>query len=130
MIVSRRPPNTLPLIGNGLHFLKDRHQLFSWFEKCERQFGYDTFEILVPTLPPGVIIHDPKNVEFVLKNEGIFSKGTFFKQRSWDLFGEFILIRSVQQFDLDYIEQPLMVNQAMASSMLMASSGGSSEKRD
>jgi hypothetical protein len=85
---SRRPPNTLPLAGNGILFLQARHKLFSWFVKCERQFGFETFQISVPTLPPGVVINDPKNLEFVLKNEGIFSKGDFFKRRSWDLFGK------------------------------------------
>jgi hypothetical protein len=34
-----------------------------------------------------VVINDPKNLEYVLKNEGIFAKGDFFKKRSWDLFG-------------------------------------------
>jgi hypothetical protein len=85
----RRPPNTLPLAGNGILFLQARHKLFSWFVKCERQFGFETFQISVPTLPPGVVINDPKNLEFALKNEGIFSKGDFFKRRSWDLFGRF-----------------------------------------
>jgi hypothetical protein len=84
----RRPPNTLPLAGNGLLFLQARHKLFSWFVKCERLFGFETFEISVPSLPPGVVINDPKNLEFVLKNEGTFGKGAFFKLRSWDLFGE------------------------------------------
>ncbi len=55
--------------------------------KCERQFGFETFEISVPSLPPGVVINDPRNLEYVLKNEGIFAKGVFFKKRSWDLFG-------------------------------------------
>ncbi|KAH8789005.1 cytochrome P450 [Hyaloscypha sp. PMI_1271] len=87
----RRPPNTLPLAGNGILFLQARHKLFSWFVKCERQFGFETFQISVPTLPPGVVINDPKNLEFVLKNEGIFSKGDFFKRRSWDLFGNGII---------------------------------------
>jgi hypothetical protein len=84
----RLPPNTLPLVGNGLLFLQARHKLFSWFVKCERQFGFETFEISVPSLPPGVVINHPMNLEFVLKNEGIFGKGAFFKLRSWDLFGE------------------------------------------
>ena len=34
-----------------------------------------------------MLISDPKNVEFVLKNEGVFAKGDFVKSRSWDLFG-------------------------------------------
>lgn len=84
----RRPPNTLPLAGNGFLFLQARHKLFSWFVKCENQFGFETFEISVPSLPPGIVINDPMNLEFVLKNEGIFAKGSFFKLRSWDLFGE------------------------------------------
>jgi hypothetical protein len=88
LIYLRRPPNTLPLAGNGLLFLQARHKLFSWFVKCERLFGFETFEISVPSLPPGVVINDPKNLEFVLKNEGTFGKGAFFKLRSWDLFGE------------------------------------------
>ncbi|RDW75274.1 hypothetical protein BP6252_06416 [Coleophoma cylindrospora] len=87
----RRPPNTLPLVGNGILFLAARHKLFSWFVKCERQFGYETFRISVPTLPPGVVINDPKNLEYVFKQEGIFAKGDFFKARSWDLFGNGII---------------------------------------
>ncbi|TGO26222.1 hypothetical protein BPAE_0064g00380 [Botrytis paeoniae] len=87
----RRPPNTLPLVGNGILFLQARHKLFSWFVKCERKFGWETFEISVPSLPPGVVINDPKNLEYVLKNEGIFAKGDFFKSRSWDLFGNGII---------------------------------------
>ncbi|CAD6449139.1 1b23d952-729a-4d31-8d07-99842815fac4 [Sclerotinia trifoliorum] len=87
----RRPPNTLPLVGNGILFLQARHRLFSWFVKCERKFGFETFEISVPSLPPGVVINDPKNLEYVLKNEGIFAKGDFFKRRSWDLFGNGII---------------------------------------
>lgn len=88
---SRRPPNTLPLVGNGILFLQARHKLFSWFVKCERKFGWETFEISVPSLPPGVVINDPKNLEYVLKNEGIFAKGDFFRRRSWDLFGNGII---------------------------------------
>ena len=84
---SRQPPNTLPLVGNGILFLQARHKLFSWFVKCERLFGFETFQIYVPSLPPGVVINDPKNLEYVFKNEGIFAKGDFFKRRSWDLFG-------------------------------------------
>lgn len=42
----------------------------------------------MPTLPPGVIISDPKNLEFVFKHEGVFAKGNFVKDRSWDLFGK------------------------------------------
>ncbi|KAH8818989.1 cytochrome P450 [Xylogone sp. PMI_703] len=87
----KKPPNTLPLVGNGILFLQDRHKLFSWFVKCERQFGFETFQISVPSLPPGVVINDPKNLEFVMKNEGVFSKGDFFKKRSRDLFGNGII---------------------------------------
>ncbi|KAJ8126819.1 hypothetical protein O1611_g6817 [Lasiodiplodia mahajangana] len=87
----RKPPNTLPIVGNGLLFLQDRQKLFSWFVKCERQFGLETFQITVPTLHPGVVINDPKNLDYVFKNEGIFAKGDFVKQRSWDLFGNGII---------------------------------------
>ncbi|KAI0102277.1 cytochrome P450 [Nemania sp. FL0031] len=87
----RKPPNTLPLVGNGLLFLQDRQKLFSWFVKCERQFGLETFQITVPTLHPGVVINDPKNLDYVFKNEGTFAKGDFVKQRSWDLFGNGII---------------------------------------
>ncbi|KAH6713866.1 cytochrome P450, partial [Leptodontidium sp. MPI-SDFR-AT-0119] len=87
----RRPPNTLPLVGNGILFLQARHKLFSWFVKCERQFGFETFQISVPSLPPGVVISDPKNLEYVFKHEGVFAKGDFFKRRSWDLFGNGII---------------------------------------
>lgn len=90
----RRPPNTLPLVGNALHFLKPRHELFSWFVKCQQIFGQETFEISVPSLPPGVVINSPENLEFVLKNEASISKGEFFRERSWDLFGRCKLIFS------------------------------------
>lgn len=41
----------------------------------------------MPSLPPGIVINDPQNVEHVLKNNDVFIKGDFFKLRSWDLFG-------------------------------------------
>ena len=91
------------MVGNGFQFLKARHELFSWFVKCEDQFGFETFEISVPSLPPGVVINDPKNIEFVLKNEAIFTKGHFFKLRSWDLFGKLsytiLLTKELRYFD-------------------------------
>ncbi|KAK3316446.1 cytochrome P450 [Apodospora peruviana] len=87
----KKPPNTLPLVGNGIQFLQARWKLFGWFDKCQRQFGYETVAITVPTLPPGVLIHDPRNLDYVFKNEGIFTKGTFVKGRSWDLFGNGII---------------------------------------
>ncbi|KAK4230177.1 cytochrome P450 86B1 [Podospora fimiseda] len=87
----RNPPGTLPLVGNGINFLQSRWKLLSWFDKCERQFGYETLSLTVPTLPPGVLISDPHNLEFVFKHEGLFTKGTFVKRRSWDLFGNGII---------------------------------------
>ncbi|SPQ26795.1 920021cf-8b7b-4732-ba84-2935a329106d [Thermothielavioides terrestris] len=39
----------------------------------------------------GVLIHSPRNLEFVFKNEGLFTKGEFVKRRSWDLFGNGII---------------------------------------
>ncbi|KAL2133999.1 hypothetical protein VTI74DRAFT_1252 [Chaetomium olivicolor] len=87
----RNPPDTLPFVGNGIKFLQSRWDLLSWFDKCQRQFGYETVALSVPTLPPGVLIHSPQNLEFVFKNEGLFAKGEFFKRRSWDLFGNGII---------------------------------------
>ncbi|EAA28836.2 cytochrome P450 [Neurospora crassa] len=87
----KKPPNTLPLVGNGLQFLQSRWKLFSWFDACQRKFGYETVAISVPTLPPGVLIHDPRNLDYVFKNEGIFTKGNFVKGRTWDLFGNGII---------------------------------------
>ncbi len=87
----RKPPNTLPIAGNGLVFLQDRQKLFSWFVRCEKHFGLETFQITVPTLHPGVVINDPDNLDYVFKNEGVFAKGDFVKQRSWDLFGNGII---------------------------------------
>ena len=75
------------MVGNGLLFLQARQKLFSWFVKCERIFGHETFEISVPTLPPGVVINDPRNLEFVYKHEGTFGKGEFVKRPLADLFG-------------------------------------------
>ena len=50
----------------------------------------------MPTLPPGVLIHAPANVEFVLRNEAAITKGDFFKSRSWDLFGKMGNSRELQ----------------------------------
>ena len=83
----RRPPGTLPLAGNGIWFLQPRHKLLDWFVQCERLVGFSTYEISVPSLPPGIVINDPQNVEHVLKNNDIFIKGEFVRARSWDLFG-------------------------------------------
>ena len=82
-----RPPGTLPLAGNGIWFLQPRHELLEWFTRCERLVGFSTFEISVPSLPPGIVVNDPANVEHVLKNNEIFVKGEIFRMRSWDLFG-------------------------------------------
>ncbi|KAL8638941.1 MAG: hypothetical protein Q9228_003954 [Teloschistes exilis] len=87
----RRPPGTLPLAGNGLWFLQPRHKLLDWFVGANHQTGFTTFEITVPSLPPAIVISDPRNVEHVLKNNDVFIKGTFFRSRSWDLFGNGII---------------------------------------
>ncbi|KAK2049144.1 cytochrome P450 [Colletotrichum somersetense] len=87
----QRPPGTLPLAGNGINFLRNRQKLLDWFTKCEQIYGYETLQISVPSLPPGVIISDPRNLDFVFKNEGIFAKGEFFQARSRDLFGNGII---------------------------------------
>ncbi|KAL8831293.1 MAG: hypothetical protein Q9191_000949 [Dirinaria sp. TL-2023a] len=63
-----------------------RHKLLDWFTECEHKVGLSTFEISVPSLPPGIVINDPQNVEHVFKNTDVFIKGDFFKLRSWDLF--------------------------------------------
>ncbi|CAO1603328.1 hypothetical protein XANCAGTX0491_006916 [Xanthoria calcicola] len=86
-----RPPGTLPFAGNGLWFLQPRHKLLDWFVGANHQTDFSTFEISVPSLPPAVVISDPKNVEHVLKNNDIFIKGSFFRSRSWDLFGNGII---------------------------------------
>ncbi|KAL2047240.1 hypothetical protein N7G274_001259 [Stereocaulon virgatum] len=86
-----RPPGTLPLAGNGIWFLQPRHRLLDWFVQSERDVGFSTFEISVPSLPPGIVINDPRNVEHVLKNNDVFIKGDFFRVRSWDLFGNGII---------------------------------------
>ena len=57
--------------------------------EANHQTGFATFEISVPSLPPAIVISDPKNVEHVLKNNEVFVKGTFFRSRSWDLFGRY-----------------------------------------
>lgn len=83
-IPTSRPPSTLPLLGNGLTFLQPRHILLDFFTACSH---LGTYEISVPTLPPGIIVNDPQNVEYILRNHEIFVKGHIFKNRSWDLFG-------------------------------------------
>lgn len=86
-----KAPNTLPLLGNALHFLRPRHELLSWFAACERRSPHQTLQISVPTVGVGVIVSAPPNVDFVLRNEGVFAKGDFVKSRSWDLFGHGII---------------------------------------
>lgn len=71
--------------------MQERQKLFTWFTKCERLADYETLEISVPTLPPGVIVHSPLNLDFIFKNESLFSKGNFVKSRAWDLFGHGII---------------------------------------
>lgn len=71
--------------------MKPRHELFQWFTQCQRKYGLETLEISVPTLPSGVVISSPANLEFVLKNEHLVSKGDFVKSRSRDLFGNGII---------------------------------------
>jgi len=57
-------------------------------------FGLNTYEISVPSLPPGVVVQDPRVLEYVLRNEDAITKGEFFRQRSWDLFGMYRVLRS------------------------------------
>lgn len=83
----RSAPNRLPLLGHAITILRPRHELFDWFVQIQRQYGFETVELSVPTLPPGVIISSPSNLEYVLKNETYVSKGAFVKDRSRDLFG-------------------------------------------
>lgn len=45
----------------------------------------------MPSLPPGVVINDPRNLDFVFRNEGLFAKGAFMKAPLWDLFGHGII---------------------------------------
>ncbi|RKF64961.1 Cytochrome P450 86B1 [Erysiphe neolycopersici] len=87
----RSAPDKLPLIGNGLVFLRSRQELFSWFVKCERLFGFETFAISVPSFPAIAAVNDPRNLEFILKNESVFAKGSFFTERTWDLMGNGII---------------------------------------
>ncbi|EFX04018.1 cytochrome p450 monooxygenase [Grosmannia clavigera kw1407] len=88
----RKPADTLPLAGNGIRFLQARQKLFSWFVRCQDHFGYETYQIAVPTLPPGVVISDPRNLDFIFKSEGtLVNKGSFVKGMLWDLFGHGIV---------------------------------------
>ncbi|KAF3916147.1 hypothetical protein AA313_de0203751 [Arthrobotrys entomopaga] len=97
----RKPPGTLPLVGNGLKFLLlDRQTLFDWFSEIHNDvFGFETYEISVPTLPPGIVISDPEVLEYVMKKEGSegFGKGPFFEERSWHLFGRHGIINASGQ---------------------------------
>jgi hypothetical protein len=98
----RRPPHTLPVLGNAIKFLQPRHVLFNWFVHCQKLFGLETYEISVPTLPRGVVIQDPINLEFILKNEKHITKGEFFRRRTWDLFGR-LPARSLEHLELTCI---------------------------
>lgn len=84
----RPPPGTIAMAGNGLWFLKPKHMMLEWFGRCERVMGIQTVELFIPTMPPTILISDPRNVEHVLKYNEIFVKGQFFQTRSWDLFGK------------------------------------------
>lgn len=87
----RYPPNTLPLVGNGILFLQARQKLFASFTRCIHLTGPETLSISVPSLPPGVIISSPTNLDYIFRHEGIFQKGHFFTHRSKDLFGAGII---------------------------------------
>ncbi|KAK0382840.1 hypothetical protein NLU13_9935 [Sarocladium strictum] len=87
----RHPPNTLPLVGNGILFLQARQKLFAWFTRCIHLTGPETLSISVPSLPPGVIISSPANLDYIFRHEGVFQKGHFFTHRSNDLFGAGII---------------------------------------
>ncbi|VUC21084.1 unnamed protein product [Clonostachys rosea] len=87
----RKAPGTLPVLGNGIKFIQPRQKLFEWFTKCIHLHDRETLLITVPSLPPGVIISDPANLDFVFKNEPVFQKGAFFKDRLNDLFGNGIV---------------------------------------
>lgn len=46
----------------------------------------------MPTLPPGIVVNGPRNLEYIFKNEGsLISKGSFVKGMLWDLFGHGIV---------------------------------------
>ncbi|KAK6529429.1 hypothetical protein TWF281_008605 [Arthrobotrys megalospora] len=97
----RSPPGTLPLFGNGLKFLLlDRQSLFDWFSEIHNDiFGFETYEISVPTLPPGIVVSSPDVLEFIMKKEGSegFGKGPFFEERSRHLFGRHGIINASGQ---------------------------------
>lgn len=79
----------------------------------------------MPSLPPGIVINSPQNVEHVLKNNDIFVKGDFFKLRSWDLFGNLqALSRSTFAETMLIMKNP----KAMASLMPTATCGESRGK--
>ncbi|CAF9926782.1 MAG: hypothetical protein GOMPHAMPRED_004220 [Gomphillus americanus] len=86
-----RPRGTLPFAGFGLWFLRPKYQLLDWLVKLQPGFGLETYELAIPTLPPAILINDPKVLEFVLKNHETFIKGNTFRKASWDLFGNGIL---------------------------------------
>ncbi|KAI9768650.1 MAG: hypothetical protein M1835_006838 [Candelina submexicana] len=109
-----KPPNTLPILGNAIIFLQARHKLFHWFAECQRQHGFRTLEISVPTLPPGVVINAPENLEFVLKHDDVFTKGDFFKSRSWDLFGDLNLFPKLLGNGIINVDGPLWKTQRKA----------------
>jgi cytochrome P450 len=87
----RRPSDTLPILGNAIRFLQPRHLLFDWFTNQQTQFGDSTYEIAVPSLPPGVVISSPQNIDFALKNPSLVTKGPFFRSRAFTLFGHGII---------------------------------------
>ncbi|KAH7319688.1 cytochrome P450, partial [Stachybotrys elegans] len=84
-------PNTLPLVGNGLFFLQARQILLAWFVRCQRTAGLETLALRVPSLPPGAVVHDPRIVDFIFRNEECFKKGEFVTERIFDLFGHGII---------------------------------------
>ncbi len=57
----------------------------------EEHFGLETYQISVPSLPPAVVINDPKNLDYVFKHPATFGKGEFLKARTMDLFGHGII---------------------------------------
>lgn len=77
--------------GMQLAYLSLSPLLLTSSPSCIQQYGHETLGISIPTLPPGVIISNPVNLEHLFQNEGLFQKGDFFRARLQDLFGHGIL---------------------------------------
>ncbi|KAF2164606.1 hypothetical protein M409DRAFT_56436 [Zasmidium cellare ATCC 36951] len=90
-VLYMKAPKSLPIIGYTARLLQPRYKLLDYLARLQSSRGVKTFEIPSPFVPPTVLINDPACLEYVFREHELFAKGSFFRSRMHDLFGDGIL---------------------------------------